>query len=718
MQQPARRVVPRHQTVEEQQSGNARRPPSGTHAPRSDNPNCRQVAADWRRPLARAAPAGTARTHCRSSPRPEPQQPHAGQFGARPTLRSRHPRRAAPAPCRRRPDHGSPLPRPRPRTNTAAITPNSGRPAAIVRGAVDRIDHEGQIGVRQQAEAGQDRPPSLPRRPRRSRRKPPFQRRGQPRSAASSASVTRSSGPVFCAHRTVCQVAESRHDLGLRRLAQQCGQRCQLERAEPHSRRSNRARSAGSSRTVTCTAASSSCAVHHLAVLVQPGEPRAVLRRECRSRPVPCPRRSARRSRLSASASPSPVIAETATAPGTSGTMRRRPAGRPCSAPRSCAPASRHPACRRPPCPPAPRSRRRAAPSLSGCAASRTCRMTSASATSSSVARNASTSSCGSSLMKPTVSDRMTRRPDGRRSPRMVGSSVANSWSRARHLGAGQRVEQRRLAGVGVADQRDHRERHAPPRGAVQAAGAAHLLQILLQPHDALADQPAVGLDLRLAGAAEEAEAAALPLQMGPGPHQARCADIPDAPARPAACLRVVAARSPKMSRIRPVRSMTLQPQARSRLRCCTGDSAASTMATATSCSAIACLAASTWPSPSSVDGRRDAQRQDRGMHDDQSDRGGQPDRLGQPLLGRARFRIRPARRRHAVRPFPRQDDGGPGRARPLGAVHPIRQRHGRHSPAAGVSLPCRRHRRRPRPCVASNSWIGAPGITVLIACL
>ncbi len=33
--------------------------------------------------------------------------------------------------------------------------------------------------------------------------------------------------------------------------------------------------------------------------------------------------------------------------------------------------------------------------------------------------------------MKPTVSDRITRRPDGRSSPRIVGSNVANNWSRA-----------------------------------------------------------------------------------------------------------------------------------------------------------------------------------------------------------------------------------------------------------------------------------------------
>ena len=62
--------------------------------------------------------------------------------------------------------------------------------------------------------------------------------------------------------------------------------------------------------------------------------------------------------------------------------------------------------------------------------------------------------------------------------------------------------------------------RHPAARRPVQAARAAHLLELLLQPRDALADQPPVGLDLRLAGAAQEAEAAALPLEMGPGPHQ------------------------------------------------------------------------------------------------------------------------------------------------------------------------------------------------------
>ena len=118
---------------------------------------------------------------------------------------------------------------------------------------------------------------------------------------------------------------------------------------------------------------------------------------------------------------------------------------------------------------------------LSGCAMSRTCRIRSASATSSSVARKAATSSVGRSLMKPTVSDRIARRPEGRRGRAWSGSSVAKSWSSRHHLGAGHGVEQRRFAGIGVADQRDHRGRHALARAAVQRAGAADLLQLPLE---------------------------------------------------------------------------------------------------------------------------------------------------------------------------------------------------------------------------------------------
>ena len=67
-------------------------------------------------------------------------------------------------------------------------------------------------------------------------------------------------------------------------------------------------------------------------------------------------------------------------------------------------------------------------------------------------------------------------------------------------LGPGQRVEQGRLAGVGVAGERDARQRGALPAGPHHAAVALQPREAAAQRGDPVARQAAVGLDLRLAG--------------------------------------------------------------------------------------------------------------------------------------------------------------------------------------------------------------------------
>ena len=61
---------------------------------------------------------------------------------------------------------------------------------------------------------------------------------------------------------------------------------------------------------------------------------------------------------------------------------------------------------------------------------------------------------------------------------------------------------------------------HAAAIGAMEAAGPGYRREQFLEPTDPFVDQPAVHLDLLVAGSAEESEPAALALEMGPGADQ------------------------------------------------------------------------------------------------------------------------------------------------------------------------------------------------------
>jgi len=67
------------------------------------------------------------------------------------------------------------------------------------------------------------------------------------------------------------------------------------------------------------------------------------------------------------------------------------------------------------------------------------------------------------------------------------------------HTGTGQRVQQRGLARVGVADQRDHRRARALAPFAVQLAVGAHMFQFLDELFLLPAQQTPVDLDLLFA---------------------------------------------------------------------------------------------------------------------------------------------------------------------------------------------------------------------------
>ena len=89
------------------------------------------------------------------------------------------------------------------------------------------------------------------------------------------------------------------------------------------------------------------------------------------------------------------------------------------------------------------------------------------------------------------------------------------------HLGLGHPVEQGRLAGIGVPDQRDDRVRHPPPAFSMKRTGLDHRLELTFDAGHAFLNHPAVSLDLGLAGPAEKAEAATLTFEVSPGPDEA-----------------------------------------------------------------------------------------------------------------------------------------------------------------------------------------------------
>ena len=85
---------------------------------------------------------------------------------------------------------------------------------------------------------------------------------------------------------------------------------------------------------------------------------------------------------------------------------------------------------------------------------------------------------------------------------------------------AGDGVEQARLAGIGVTDQRDDGERHRIAGAALQLTGAAHLVEAALENENAVLNLASVGFDLGFARTAKKAAAAALTLKVGPGADQ------------------------------------------------------------------------------------------------------------------------------------------------------------------------------------------------------
>ena len=155
VQQPARRVVPGHQPVEQQEMA----------VPAGEQPvfmrgaavipagrQRRQVAAD---PV-RAARRGRKRQEAQPviSPTGAGLATRSRCFAVRRRIPPRRPRRAARARCRRPPGRGSPPRSPRRAGSTARHDPEQRQPGGVVGGAVDRVEHEGELRLGHRVRAG------------------------------------------------------------------------------------------------------------------------------------------------------------------------------------------------------------------------------------------------------------------------------------------------------------------------------------------------------------------------------------------------------------------------------------------------------------------------------------------------------------------------------------------------------------------------------------
>ena len=139
-------------------------------------------------------------------------------------------------------------------------------------------------------------------------------------------------------------------------------------------------------------------------------------------------------------------------------------------------------------------------PAGSGCAASTTCTIRSASPTSSSVERNASTSWCGRLRTKPDgVGDRV-HAAVGRGVAAHGGVEGREQRVLDEHAGARDAVQEARLAGVRVAGDRDRRHRVALAVGPLGLARGLHADDLLAQLRHARVDAATVEFDLRLTG--------------------------------------------------------------------------------------------------------------------------------------------------------------------------------------------------------------------------